>query len=1486
MTSPDDKFLSSSEVRFFLNGRAVRIDNPAHDLMLIDYLRSAEANLKGAKKSCGEGGCGACTVILSIWEAESCAPRHRAAHACLLPVRALEGIAVTTIEGTGAPVRPHTEHHLHTPVFAGRVAPPNFETPDQRCALANTPDPASLATVTAEQANPVALRIAVNNGTQCGFCTPGIVMNISALLAQKPAPTKREIEERLDANLCRCTGYRALLTGLYTLASDWTSEDEASRMKCESEAGWDASPGTPRMTIPFPAEAQAPPRRIACRGERVWLTASTLDDIRQIWTDHPQLPIRFFAGGTARGLDPASARDAALTVDIRRVPEISACARAHDAVLLGACTTYAEAIRLLVGASQGLQTSAWAAVAQLCRWTGGSILRENATLGGNFAHALLSAHLHPPFISDLLTGLAATDTEVRLLRRTARDPEWIPVAELLHHVERDYRKAENLLILQFRIPAGPAGSRFLSRKIGIREVNAAAWANGASRIATDEEGRIESVRLIYGGVRALPWRAFETERYLGGRLLSVDTILKAREQIEQEARLALNREPKSDYIGIESLIGAFLMKDLMAAWCASASASVPEDWRTADEDLKMDRPPVIGHQFYRTETFRSPVARPLVKLNALPQASGRVRYTQDLDVPVGTLHAAFVLSQAAAARFQWIDPNRSDEPCGVRTIESLLKIEFSSFVRLISAEDIPPGGLNFMGMGGDQPVFAVDRVQYDGQAIALVIAECARAAEDIAARVEERYLRFEPDRQGGQPVCPIFTLDEAIRCGAIFPDNPASMGWLAHVWRIERPQSRFEWIDPSRDPLDRKPRRREGMVDGARCAIVDSTTATGAQIHFYMETQACLVIPGPDDRMIVHASAQDPSAIHAAVASVLGIKQHAVEVNIPPVGGGFGGKIEPARFVAAATAVAAFALKRPVRVAVSREADSRMVGMRHPCHGSIQLAVDLGAEDPLNRGRLRGLYGRFWTDGGAFYDCSFVVSDCMQLRADNAYQIDHYRAEIDVCRTHTAPNTAFRAFGFIQANAIMESAIDDAAWAVGMPPHELREKNLYDRGDVTPAGQALSGCYLREVWKYLREEVADFDARWEETERFNRTHRWRKRGLCMLPLKYGAGYNLAFLQQASVLVGVYSGDGTVVIHQGGVEMGQGLWTMVEQVASYVLNIPMDMIRIEAPKTAVLPDPICTGASTGTTYNGLAARQACEQLRARLIEFGYRLRDEYGDAWCRQNGIDFWNYPDTGWKTPVAYPFGPPRLIWQNLVQLAHFHRVNLVVQWKTVVEGGTTPVPVLGFKPAQLQPSLPDVPRADPAADPIGSLDEFLDFTYSAACSEVEIDVLTGEHRILRVDLVYDVGWSLNPALDIGQVEGAFVQGIGYLMHERVDRRLTGPRSGRLESANTARYKPPMAANIPRRFNVHLFPRDRAPHAPENRAHLFSSKEVGEPPLVLASSVFLAAKRAIRAARLDGGLDPCFNLDAPATPDEILRALRASDEARAHKEGS
>jgi xanthine dehydrogenase/oxidase len=443
-----------------------------------------------------------------------------------------------------------------------------------------------------------------------------------------------------------------------------------------------------------------------------------------------------------------------------------------------------------------------------------------------------------------------------------------------------------------------------------------------------------------------------------------------------------------------------------------------------------------------------------------------------------------------------------------------------------------------------------------------------------------------------------------------------------------------------------------------------------------------------------------------------------------------------------------------------------------------------------------------WGDGGAFYDCSFIVANCIQLRADNAYNVANFSNDIEVCRTNTAPNTAFRAFGDIQGKLMTENAIDDAAFAIGMTAEEVRERNLYDRGDVTPFGQALSYCYMKQVWAYLK-KVADYERKRAAVEEFNKANRWRKRGLAMVPVKYGSGYNFVQIEQAAAYLVVYAADGSVVIHQGGVDMGQGLVTKAEQVACYILNLPFELIRIEGPDTGVIPNPTSTGASTGTTYSAEAVRRVCQVIRARMAEFGYSLLRDNGEEWCKQNHVDFWNYGETGWSAEIKDFDGTPKLIWQKLVQQAYAQRVDLTASLTVPMQGGETPVPAMVFKPMEQQKELPGI-EVDRTAPPGGAVDSFTGFTYSAACSVVEVDVLTGEVKVLISDLVYDIGWSLNVALDVGQVEGAFVQGIGYVLSELLVYQPDGDEKGRLNTDNTWRYKPPAVPTIPLEMNTYL----------------------------------------------------------------------------------
>jgi xanthine dehydrogenase/oxidase len=1529
----------AGSVTFFLNGEPVTLEDPPPDLLLIDYVRSPEVGLTGAKKGCGQGGCGACTVILSRWDEPSGRVEHVSINSCLRPVCALGGLAITTIEGTGAPVRPAPGHLSHRLSFSRGTAPPLYAPPavaeaaqvaaaSLSSALENAGAPqaggggaagdragasqadggsvggegagasqADGGSVGGEGINPVAYRLAINNGTQCGYCTAGFVMNMSALLVANTAPTKREIEDVFDGNLCRCTGFRAILTGMKTFASDWTAEDEANRMKCLPDQASQAQfvPDDITIDLPAGAEFRGEPVEVSA-GARTWLTPTTIDELCAVMRDNADGALRLVHGNTSFGIYPEEFLAADVLVDVNLIPELGALSVDDDGIHAGAGVTYRALVETLaaMGAQpDGPTPGVLGALDYMALRTAGTIVRNAASLGGN--SMLVLAHIAQgtgePFPSDLMTALAAIGAQVEYARASTGERSKIPVEELVAAALDDPAFVSDLVLIAYDMPVGGADI-VLAQKVALREVNAHSLVNTTTRLRVGADLSVEQAILVFGGIAPFPWRARRTEEALAGQKLSLGDFPRLAEVLGAEVQAELDRwrsrmaglpsEGITDAYRVDLAVG-FLYKALVNALLERAPESVPPDVRSSGKTTWGRWPTSDGTQHYEIQPWKAPVSQPYVKLMALYQAMGRIHYTHEIALPPTAVNAAFVQSKRALAEYFFATPDKPDHATA-DDVRDYLRGHYPSFVDLVTHEQIPPHGVNFQGMGSDQPLLAVDQVRYVGQAIALVIAETEQEAIAIAEHASEHCVGYTPvdwparrdkppwDKQWDKP---ILSLDQAIGMGSVFPDYPSSANFVSHVWRITRPGSRLDWVAADKDPLDKEIAVRTAAVDGVECSVVETTQACGGQVHFYMETQACVAIPLDGDRLAVLPSTQSPGEMHDTVAMALGVEHHRVEVVVPPVGGAYGGKTEQARFVAGPTAVAARALGRPVRLAMKREHDTAMIGKRHAYYGQCQVALDTGEGRPADRGLIRGFHSKMWGDGGAFYDCSFIVSNCIQLRVDNAYRVANFENQIDVCRTNTAPSTAMRAFGDIQGKLITENAIDDAAFALGLAAEEVRERNFYERGDVTPFGQALSYCYMKDVWAYLK-EVAAYDEKRAAVDAFNAENTWRKRGIAMVPVKYGSGYNFLQLEQAVAYVAVNAADGSVLIHQGGVEMGQGLMTVVEQVASYILNVPSDLLHIESPNTGVIPNPTSTGASTGTPYNAAAVKQACETLRERLTEFGYQMLKDNGQAWCAKNQIDFWSYGETGWASEVQTAFGP-KLIWQNLISQAHAQRVSLTASFTAPIRGGETPVPALTFKPMDEQVEIPGI-EVDKKATPGGAVDSFTGFTYSAACSVVEVDVLTGEVKVISSDLMYDLGWSLNPAIDVGQVEGAFVQGLGYVLSENLVHQPDGEDEGALTTLNTWRYKIPATTTIPLELNTYLFPRDRVPHVPDNPNELFSAKEVGEPPLVLATSAFFAVKHAVRASRLQRGLDGLFRLDAPATVQEVRRACAISSE--------
>jgi xanthine dehydrogenase/oxidase len=1513
-----------NDVSFYLNGKLVTVENPAPDLLLIDYLRSPELALAGPKKPCGQGGCGGCTVILSRWDKKKNAPEHRAVNSCLRPVCALGGLVVTTVEGTGAARRPNPEFLLHS-TTASRAAAPIGAAPSpvvleaaeaaeekhdavlkavhKARAKEDAPAIVKLVTDVAEHPsehshagmNPVAHRLALNNGSQCGYCSVGFVMNMSEFITNHPDATKREIEDAFDGNLCRCTGYRAILTGMKTFASDWNADDEANRMKCLEDDSC-AAQLPAHVAIPFPPEAKGPLEPVSSHGAgQEWRTPTTLAELAEILHANRGRKVRLVHGNTSYGIYKDEFPTTEVFADVRLIAELNGgVIRRGDELIVPSGTTYNDLIGLLAAELKARklgETSPLGALDFMARRTAGRIVRNAASLGGNTMLVLkhIAAGTGEPFPSDLFTALVAVGAKLSFLMLEA-DGKFVArtttAAELVDFVTKDAAFADRIVLVSYSLPLGGARDAVLAQKVALREVNAHSIVNATTRLTFTGKLVVSDATLVYGGIAPYPWRPLKTEAALVGKKLALDQFGAIAKILEQEVRAELKRwekrmaETPDEGFTAEyrtQLAVAFLYKAIVNA-LVREGAPVPPPIKSSGE-ITWGRWQVSdGTQHYVTQSFKKPVGQPYIKITAMYQTSGQLHYTQELAVPPLTVNGAFVQSRRALANYHFIVPGRGDREVTATELREHLSDYTRSFVDLITHDNIKNGGINNQGMGMDQPLFAVEMVSYVGQSIAMVLAtsepEAVRIADYVASQcVGYSKLTNAPWNRSpwNEPILDIF---DAIKANSIFPDAPKAVPYVSHIWRITRPGSQFDWAS-KKDPLDRKIVRRKAEIDSAPCLVVENTQLNGGQVHFYMETQACVAIPVDEGRITMHPSTQSPMEMHQTTAMALGVQYHQVEVEVLPVGGGFGGKTEQARFVTGPTAVAAKATKRPVRVAVPRDEDSAMIGKRHAYYGQYQVAVDRGETRPQDKGIIRGFQLKMWGDGGAFYDCSFIVSNCIQLRTDNAYNVANFESQIDVCRTNTAPSTAFRAFGDIQGKNIVENAIDDAAFALGMLPEELREKNLYDRGDVTPFGQALSYCYMKQVWAYTK-QVSRYDEKRAAVDAFNRQNKWRKRGLALIPVKYGSGYNLVMLEQAAAVVVVNQADGTIVIHQGGVEMGQGLATQALQVAAYVLNVPMSMIYIDNANTGITPNPTSTGASTGTPYAAEAVKRTCQDLRARLMEFGYEMLKENGDDWCKAQGVDFWNYKEQGWAAEVTAN-GRKGLIWQFLVGLAFQKRVSLLATFTAKMHGGEVPVPAMTFKPEALQPDLPGVERLKDAQLG-GGVDSFVGFTYSAALSVVEVDILTGEIKILTSDVVYDMGWSMNPALDIGQVEGAFVQGIGYLTSEKLVFEPEGVDKGRLNTTNTWRYKIPAVTEIPLELNTYLFPRNLASVAgiPDDANEVFSAKEVGEPPLVLANSVFFAIKAAIRASRVERGLDGLFRFDAPATVQEVRRACELS----------
>lgn len=588
----------------------------------------------------------------------------------------------------------------------------------------------------------------------------------------------------------------------------------------------------------------------------------------------------------------------------------------------------------------------------------------------------------------------------------------------------------------------------------------------------------------------------------------------------------------------------------------------------------------------------------------------------------------------------------------------------------------------------------------------------------------------------------------------------------------------------------------------------------GGQDHFYLEGQIAMAIPGEDSDVTVYSSTQHPSEVQHMAAHVLGVPSNAVTVEIRRMGGGFGGKETQGNQFAAIAAVAAKKLKRAVKIRPDRDDDMSATGKRH----DFIVDYEVGFDD---EGNILGVDYHYAARCGFSSDLSGPVTDRALFHCDNSYFYPAVRASSAPLYTNTVSNTAFRGFGGPQGMVGAERVIDEIAFALGKDPLDIRKRNFYGVGtrDVTPYHQRVEDNIVERIVSEL-EASSDYQRRRREIAAFNRNSDIVKRGIALTPVKFGISFTATHFNQAGALVHVYA-DGSVHLNHGGTEMGQGLYVKVAQIVAEEFQIDIDQVKITATTTGKVPNTSATAASSGTDLNGMAAQNAAQQIKGRLAQFA-----------CEKYGVGL----DQIVFLPNRVRVGNQEIAFPDLVNQAYMARVQLSAA---------------GFY---------KTPKIHWDRDK-GEGHPFYYFAYGAACSEVSIDTLTGEYVIERADILHETGRSLNRAIDLGQIEGGFIQGMGWLTTEE----LVWDGKGRLWTHAPSTYKIPLASDRPKIFNVAL-----ADWADNVEPTVHKSKAVGEPPFMLAMAVLHALSDAV-ASVADHKV--CPRLDAPATPERVLMAV-------------
>ncbi|VEU22582.1 DEKNAAC103329 [Brettanomyces naardenensis] len=1358
-------------IRFYLNGKLQTVRNPDPEERLIDWIRN-EADLRGTKEACSESGCNACSVcVASLSSTDPDHPdrpeiHYKAVNSCVTPLVLADGKHVITVEGIGSSKDPH----------------------------------------------PVQERIAKFHGSQCGFCTPGFVMALYTLLREKNGHVSvSDIDEALESNLCRCTGYMPIYDAAYSFAydSDNYNREKVRKFRKKEGEGKDkedlsgvygggtngvCSLGTeccrykkrnddadgvadgkaacssktfedteidmnaiftpdglslktynPAKDIPFPLKLASVSKKPIFYGNdrRVWYRPVTKRQLLEIYRCYPNC--KLVAGASEVQIEVKfKAADYKVNVYVNDVDELKGWHYEEGKGLtMGGNIPLIELEEVCDKLAEKLgptgKGQVYHAIADQLKVFASKAVRNVATPAGNIVTASPIADLNPIFVA-----CGAVVTAERLGNDSQIESTQINMRDEFFTGYRKHKLPPRSIVSSIFIPETQKGEFIHCYKQCKRKDDDISIVTACLRAQLDAEGKIVDSSLVYGGMAPITIDSKQTQEFIKGKSIYSTAFVEGACKALSERDFQL---PYGVPGGMASYRRSLTLSFFYKFWQYMIFTADPGRLNLAAQRSLLDvdslkeltREQKHGYRDLQTPRQESSdiIGKPIVHVNSLKQATGEAVYTDDLPPLHGELFGVQVMSSKAHAKVLSVDWDDA--------------LEVESVVGYVDINDLPDKESNMWGAlpFGKEPFFADGEVFFVGQAIGVILAKSKERAYEASRKVRVEY----------EELPRIITVEDGVEQKSFFPDKRET---VLGDWETAFKESKY---------------------------VVENTARLSAQEHFYFEPQNCLVVPEEGGELKVYASTQNPNETQHYAAQVTGVPSNRVICRVKRLGGGFGGKETRSIQISSLAAVAANKFRKPVRIQLNRAEDMKTSGERHPFLVKYKASMDENL-------KFTGLDMVLYANAGWSMDLTRGVVDRSVLHATNAYYIPNVRVCGIPVKTNIASNTAYRSFGAQAGFYAIESVVTEFAEKLGIDPEEIRRRNYYkpNVGEIFHYKQEVGDDIT--IAKVVEENLKEvgYARMKKEVEEFNSHSKWIKRGIAHVPSVFGVSFGVLFLNQAGALVNIYE-DGSCLISTGGVEIGQGISTVMRMIAADALGIPFDKVFLSETSTECVPNASSTAASSGSDLNGMALKDACEKLNRRLGPVKKVLDSEKGEG----------------------------KWTWEQLITAAYLERVSLSAT-------GFYKTPDIGYEWGDENPK--------PA---------FFYHTQGSAVSVVEVDTLTGEWTCLESHIKMDCGKPLNQAIIYGQIEGAFIQGMGYFTMEQS---LWLSRTGGMATTGPGAYKIPGFRDIPQTFNVSMYKGSDFRHL----RTIHSSKGVGEPPFFLGASVHFAIRDAISNARIQNGI--------------------------------